>query len=143
MMCINKLSITNDAIIFYGFNLLNTRVTFCLYSGGIVILPGWQPSSLPCYYKSEINNDRKICDDFLIHILKDRGLSEDVFVQSENHYIELIPHRRPCIQSHHYVFSPVLLPDITPPNTQLGQGVLDKIKKERKFLSFQCILHKK
>lgn len=90
----NKLLINNNTINFSGFKLLECSVTFCLYSSGIVILPGWQPSSSSYYYKSKLNSNREIHDEFLICMLKDRGLSnEELFVQAGNHYVELTPHK--------------------------------------------------
>lgn len=93
-MSMNKLSINNNTISFLGFDLLKKHVTFCFYPNGIAILPGWQPSSRPYYYKNKLNNKGELEDAVLVDILKDRGITNEVvFIQSGNHYIELTPHK--------------------------------------------------
>lgn len=95
----NKLIINGDTIELAGFNLLKQNVTFYLYSGGIVISPDWKNEKRPHCYETKLDYDRKIHDDFLIHILRDRGITnENCFIQLSDHYIESVPHKAPCIQ---------------------------------------------
>lgn len=93
-MLTNKLFITDDTIQFLGFDLLEQNITFCLYPGGIVILPEWKKEKRPHYYESVLDSERKIHDKLLINILKNRGLAkEEGFVCHNNSYTELTPHK--------------------------------------------------
>lgn len=93
-MAENSILLTNDIIKFIGFDLLKEKITFCFYSGGIIIVPEWKENKLPCHYESEIENDRKIRDFTLFQKLKERGIKkEDDFVKIRGYYIEVDPHK--------------------------------------------------
>ena len=93
-MPMNKISILDNTITFEGFELLKNRMTFCIYPSGIAIVPGWQPSDNPCYYRCEMIN-REVEDEHLVQLLKQRGLMHgEVFVRAGNHYLELTPHKK-------------------------------------------------
>ena len=92
-MAENSILLTNDTIEFLGFDSIKEKLTFCFYSGGIVIVPEWETENLPCQYESKIENDRKIRDFSLIQKLKDRGIDrKDSFIKIKNHYAEMEPH---------------------------------------------------
>lgn len=91
-----KILLTNDTIEFLGFDLLKQKITFCLYSGGIVISPGWKSEKQTCHYESILDDNRKIYDPFLVKMLKERGIIEqNNFVKIHNHYFESTPHKMP------------------------------------------------
>lgn len=93
-MPINKLLISDESIKFLGFDLLKQNITFCLYSGGVVIRPEWTEKDDSLYYKSTLDSDRGIRDQLLINILKSRGFTnEENFICSGlDHYVEVYPH---------------------------------------------------
>ena len=90
----DKILLTHDTIEFLGFDLLKQKITFCFYSGGIVIIPDWKTEKLPCHYESYLDDNRKIQDTILVRMLKGRGIVEkNDFVEINNHYIEVSPHK--------------------------------------------------
>ena len=92
-MVANSILLTNDTIELTGFDLLKAKITFCFYSRGIAIVPGWNTNKLACHYESIIDEDRKINDTLLTQMFKERGVeTRDNFIQINNHYIEAIPH---------------------------------------------------
>lgn len=98
-MATNSILLTNDVIEFNGFELIEDKLTFCFYSGGIAIVPDWKPEKLSCHYECRLDknsHEKRIIKDLqLVNLLKNRGIKEkDSFVQINNHYIEVEPHSK-------------------------------------------------
>ena len=91
----NNILLTKDTLELFGFDLIRDELTFCFYSGGIVIVPGWKTNKLPCHYESRLGNNNKIQDTILAEKMRQRGIEKkDSFIKIKDHYIEINPHGR-------------------------------------------------
>lgn len=75
-----------------GFVDIQNKITFGLYPGGIVIFPEEREIKRSYYHNSIVDSERKINDERLLEILKERGLQKEMrFIKIKNAYIELYP----------------------------------------------------